>query len=137
MDMLQIGAKLLQDYLGGQGNLDVIGKALTQLIGQKDGKLDIASLVAQLSSNGNLQGMVSSWLGDGSNAAIDPAQILSIFGGGKIGSFAEQIGVSPDKAADGLAATLPKLIDQFSSGGSLLESAGGVAGVLGMAKKFF
>jgi uncharacterized protein YidB (DUF937 family) len=137
MDMLQVGAKLLQDYLGGRGNLDVIAKALSQLIGEKDGKLDIATLIAQLSSDGNLQGMVSSWLGDGGNAAIDPVQILSIFGSSKVGTFAQQIGISQDQAASGLAATLPQLVDQFSSGGSLLESAGGVAGVLGMAKKFF
>ncbi|TJY65025.1 hypothetical protein E4T66_02045 [Sinimarinibacterium sp. CAU 1509] len=137
MDVRQVGAKLLQDYLDGQGNLDVIGKALMQLIGEKGGQLDIASLVAQLSSNGNVQNLVKSWLGDGANAALDPAQILSIFGNGKVGAFAEQIGIGPDQAAAGSAATLPQLINQFSSGGSLLESAGGVAGMLGMAKKFF
>ncbi len=137
MDMLHVGAKLLQDFLGGKGNQDVIAKALMQLIGEKEGQLDVASLVARLSSNSNVQGLVTSWLSDGGNDAIDPAQILAIFGQGRVGAFAEQIGVAPDQAAGGLAATLPQMIEQFSRGGSLLDSAGGVAGMFGMAKKFF
>jgi uncharacterized protein YidB (DUF937 family) len=137
MDILQLGTKLLQQYLGNQGNPDAISGALGQLLGGSGGKIDLGSLVAQLSSNKDLQGLVSSWLADGPNKGIDPAQILALFGQGKVGSFAQQIGVSTDTAAGGLAATLPQLVDKFSSGGNLLESVGGVEGVLGLAKKFF
>ena len=137
MDILELGAKLLNQHLGGNANENAISGALGQLLGGTNGKLDIASLVAKFASNGGLKNVVSSWLGDGANQGINPSQILDMFGEGKIGSFAQQVGVDKDAAAGGLASVLPKLIDQFSSGGNILESAGGLGGLLGAAKKLF
>ncbi|RJF88408.1 DUF937 domain-containing protein [Oleomonas cavernae] len=137
MDIIQLGIKLLQEHFGSQVNADAIGGALGKLLGGGDGKLDLAGLVSRFSGNGGLQGLVGSWLGDGPNQGIDASQILSIFGGDKVGSFAQEVGVSTDAAAGGLAAAIPQMIDKFSSSGNLLESTGGLAGVLDVAKKLF
>lgn len=137
MDIMQIGAQLLKTQLGTNSNLDVIAQALGQLLGAKNGQVDVAGLVSQLAGNSAVQSAVKSWLGGGANAAISPAQILEVFGAAKVGGFAQQVGVSPDSAAGGLAAVLPQLIDKASQGGSLLQGLGGVGGLLGAAKKLF
>lgn len=137
MDIAQLGAQLLKQVLGTQSSQDGIAAALTQLLGGSSGQIDIAGLVAKLAQNGGMQSLLNSWLGDGANAAITPAQIAELFGDGKLGGFARQLGVTPDAAAGGLAAVLPQLVDKASSGGSLLESAGGLGGLLGAAKKLF
>lgn len=141
MDILELGAKLLKDNLNSGTSMTGIQQALGQLLGARNGKLDLAALVSQVSSGGNLQSIVTSWLGDGANSSISPAQILSIFGEGKIGEFSKQLGIDREQAAGGLAQALPQMIDKFSSGGNLLQSAlgssGGVGGLLGAAKKLF
>ena len=136
MDIMEIGAKLLRQHFGNQGNADAIGGALSQLLGGSGGKIDLGRLVGQMASSKDLQGLVSSWLSDGPNQAIGPAQILEIFGQGKVGAFAQQVGVNPGVAAEGLAATLPQLVDKFSRGGNLLEAVGGAQGALGLVKNF-
>jgi uncharacterized protein YidB (DUF937 family) len=60
-----------------------------------------------------------------------------MFGGDKLSSFAGILGIDQDAATKALGAVLPKLIDMSSSGGSLLDSAGGLGGAIDMAKKFF
>ena len=141
MDVLEFGANLLKQQLGSQASTQIIGGALGQLLGASGGKLDIGKLVAQIGGQSGLQNALQSWLGDGQNAAITPAQIIALFGEGKLGSFAKQIGVDSGAAASGLAAVLPSMIDKFSSGGNLLESvigsavgggsAGGLGGLIG------
>lgn len=141
MEILEMGAKLLKQNLGSNASTDAISGALGQLLGASGGKLDLAAIVAQLSKGGGLQSVVSSWLGDGANDAISPDQVVSAFGEAKLADFAKQVGVDSGKAAGGLANALPQMIDKFSSGGNLLETAlgssGGVGGLLGAAKKLF
>ena len=60
-----------------------------------------------------------------------------MFGSDKISEFASKLGLSEDEAAGGLSEALPQLVDKASSGGSLLESMGGISGALGMAGKLF
>lgn len=135
MDILQLGAKLLKDQLGSSGNLDGIAQALGQLLGAKNGQVDLAGLIGKLASNGGVQNALKSVLGgNGAGTAITPAQIVEMFGSGKLGSFAQQLGVHPDTAAGGLAAVLPKLLEQTGDGGSLLQQ--GLGGLLGGKKLF-
>lgn len=60
-----------------------------------------------------------------------------MFGSDKISEFASKLGLSEDEAAGGLSEALPQLVDKTSSGGSLLESMGGLSDALGMAGKLF
>ncbi|NOQ78112.1 MAG: hypothetical protein GQ546_01790 [Gammaproteobacteria bacterium] len=78
-----------------------------------------------------------SWLGDGQNQKISGNQISEMLGSDKISEFASQLGLSEDKAIGGLQDAMPKMIDNASSGGSLLDSIGGIEGAFNLASKFF
>ncbi len=137
MDLMKMATQLFLSKIGSSG-LDpaLVQQALGSLLGGADGKLDIADLVQKF-SNGGLAAMAQSWLGDGANAAISPQQVMEVLGRQSVDSFAGQIGVEREQAADGLAGMLPELIDKASSGGSLLDSVGGASGLLGAASKLF
>ncbi len=120
---------------GSNLNPDVLMSALSNLIGGEGG-FDIASLMSKMQGS-DLLGMAQSWLGDGDNQAIDVNQIMSLFGSDKIAAFASQLGMSESEAAGGLSDAVPQMIDNASSGGSILDSVGGLEGAMGLAGKFF
>ena len=136
MDLTQIGAQLLSDKLGLQVNTDTITSALTNLLGDGQGNIDLAGLASKMASSGQLGSIVSSWLGDGPNSSISADSILSLFGENQVSDFASKLGTDPASAASGLADVLPQMMDKGSSAGSLLESAGGLGGLMGAAKSF-
>ncbi len=136
MDLIQLGAQLLSDKLGLQVDSTTIRSALSGLLGDGQGGIDLAGLASQMAANGGLQAALQSWLGDGANAPISAGAILDMLGEGKVADFASQVGTDTGSAARGLSDVLPQLIDRASSGGSLLESAGGVGGLLNAASAF-
>lgn len=138
MKLLQIAAQLFLDKSGGASGLDVgaVAGALKNLLPGDGNDLNIGALVSQFGS-GDLSSMVGSWLGDGDNDEIGGAGIADVLGSDKVASFASELGMSPDKASQGLAGMIPELINKSSSGGSLLDSVGGAAGVADFAKKLF
>jgi len=81
-----------------------------------------------------LGAIAESWLGDGDNADISTDQVREAIGNDKITEMASQLNTDEGSLLDGLKVALPQIIDKSSSGGSLMDSAGGL---LGMAKKFF
>ncbi len=143
MDMgqlLQMGATMFSksDLSGDAGsNLDLssITSALSGLT-DGDGGFDLTSLMNNLNAGG-LGDMAKSWLGDGENAGISTEQISNVLGSDKIAEFASKLGISTDEAAGGLSDALPQMVDNASSGGSLLDSIGGLEGALGLAGKLF
>jgi uncharacterized protein YidB (DUF937 family) len=138
MDLMKLGTQLLMSKLGAGaagGNDGVMG-ALAGLVGDSKGNLDIGSIVSKM-SDGGLTGALGSWLGDGENEAISSDQIRGLFGNDKIAEFASKLNISEDQASDTLASAVPQMIDQSSSGGSLLDSVGGLDGALDLAKKLF
>jgi uncharacterized protein YidB (DUF937 family) len=139
MDLIQIGAQLLQSKLGSNVQTDDIVSALSGLLGGDN--FDLGSMVSKLQGNGELANMVASWLGDGANTAISGSQVVELFGQDKVSEFASKLHINEDTASNGLADMLPQLIDKASSGGSLIESAlgsmGGADGLMGMAGKLF
>ena len=137
MDLMKIATQLLTEQFKGKVSADKAGSALSTLMGDGDGGINIADIVSKMSGSGNLAGMVGSWLGDGGNDSMQPSQLVEVFGGDKISSFAKTIGVDQESATSGLAGMLPKLIDKSSSGGDLLSSVGGLGGAMNMAKKLF
>ena len=136
MDILKLATDLFMQKVGG-GNLDAatVQGALAGLLGD-GGQVDIAGIVDKLQGSG-LAALATSWLGDGGNAPMVPAQVLEIFGQGQIADFAATTGIETERAAGGLAAMLPELVDKCSSGGSLLDAVGGAGGLLGAASKLF
>ena len=120
---------------GSNLNPDVLTSALSSLMGGEGG-FDIGSLMGKIQGS-DLLGMAQSWLGDGQNQAIDANQIMSLFGSDKISAFASQLGLSESEAVGGLSDAIPQMIDNASSGGSILDSVGGLEGAMGLAGKFF
>lgn len=139
MDLMQIGAQLLQSKLGGDVQTGDITSALSGLLGGEN--FDIGSLVSKMQENGGLASMVTSWMGDGDNTAMSGSQVMDIFGQDKVSEFASKLNIDEATASDGLADILPQLINKASSGGSMAETAmasmGGAGGLMGMAGKLF
>ena len=139
-DLLQLGATVFQKSnqsgeAGSNVDLGSLVSALGGLTGGGDG-LNLGGLLNNLNSGG-LGEIVNSWLGDGANANISPEQISNVLGKDKITEFASKLGLSDQEAAGGLSDALPQMVDKASSGGSLLESIGGVEGIVGLAGKLF
>jgi len=138
VDLIKLAMDVFQSKLGAQGkDLDsgALQSGLLSLLG--DGSnINLAELVSKF-SGGDLASLASSWLGDGTNQALPIDSLISVLGSDKLQAFASAIHVSPASANQALADTIPALIDQSSSGGSLLDAVGGAKGILGAAKGLF
>lgn len=139
-ELLNLGATVFsKSSLSGNAgsNLDSSSliSALSGLLGGS-GSFDLGSLMGNLDAGG-LGDIAKSWLGDGDNKGISPDQISKIIGSDKVADFASKLGLSAEEASGGLADALPQMVDNASSGGSLLDSIGGVEGALGLAGKLF
>lgn len=142
-DLLKMGASLIQNNSDeATTNLDSnkITDALGSILGGDNG-LDLGSIVSKI-SDGNLGEVVSSWIGDGENAPIEPDKVEELLGSDKIEEFANQLGVSVDSAKQALSDVLPNIVDKATSGedslvGDLLDKVGGLDGVMDFANKFF
>ena len=137
MDLLQIGAQLLQSKFGESLDIDTVKNALSSLVGTENGNFDIAGLAQSFLSNGGLQSQVASWLGAGSNDSISASQVVDILGADKVQGFASALGLGEGDAAEGLSSVLPELVDKASSDGNLVDKVGGVDGLASLAKSFF
>lgn len=137
MDIMEMGASLLSQKLGSDIDPNVVASALGGLLANSSGDIDFAGIASKMASSGDLGAIVGSWLGDGANQAISAESINSIFGSDKIAEFAGKLGTDAGTASSGLADVLPQMMDKSSSGGSLLEMAGGASGLLGAAKSLF
>lgn len=137
MDITAIATKLLNDNMGLSLDSAQVSAALSGLIGDGQGGVDLAGLAAKMGQNGDLGALLGTWLGDGANASLSADSLTQIFGQADISRFAGQLGVDPATASRGLADALPQIMDQASSGGNLLESVGGVGGLMGAAKSLF
>ena len=142
-DLLKMGADtFMQSKMSGDTgsglNSDALTSALSSLMGgsSSGGGFDISSILSGMSSGG-LGDIAKSWLGDGANDNISMDQISNMFDTGKLSEFASQLGLSQDEAKGGLADALPQMVDKASSGGSLLDSMGGISGAISLASKFF
>ena len=136
MDLLNLGAQLLSQKLGLNVDTETVKNALSSLLGDGSGSIDFAGLAGRMASSGELGTVLNSWLGDGSNASISADSILAVLGRGDVADFANKVGTNTQTAAGGLADVLPQLMDKASSGGNLLESVGGLGGLMGAAKSF-
>ena len=144
MELFKIGASMIQgnsdDATTGL-DADDITSALSGLIGNGAGGLDLAALVGGLSQNG-LGEIVGSWLGNGENASISMDQITDLLGSEKVAEFASSLGISEESAKGALADSLPQVVDQATAGeGSIMDEmlaqVGGPQGAMDMLGKMF
>ncbi len=136
MDLMKIGTKLLMSKMMG-GNSGMATAALGKLIGSGS-SLDLGSIISKMQGGGDsgLAGLAASWIGKGKNDAISSDQLRGLLGKDKITQFASEMGVDESTAISGLKETLPNMVDQASPDGSLLDSIGGLGGLMNMASKF-
>lgn len=136
MDLMKLGTELLSEKLGSGVDGDSLTSALSGLLGGSDGNIDVAGLASKMSANADLGDVLGSWLGDGENSPISADKIAGLLGDTNIADFASKLGLDNATAASGLADAIPQLMDKASSGGNLLESLGGVGGLMDAAKSF-
>ncbi len=138
MDMMKLATQLLASKLGGDagGNNDMVQNVIGSLLGGSgDSGIDLGSLVGNLQNSG-LGDIAKSWLGDGDNEHISRSQIESMLGSDKIANAAQQLGADQNDLLRGLQDMIPQVVDKSSSGGSLLDSVGGIGGLANLAGKF-
>lgn len=129
MDFMNLAKGMLADKIGGDSG--AIGDVVGGLLGEGD-TVNLTSLMSGLQEKG-LGDVAQSWLGDGENAEISSEQLNEVLGSEQVAQAAAQLGTDEGSLLNGLKEALPQLVDQASSGGSLMSSIGGLGG---MAKKF-
>ena len=139
MDLKKMAMGMIAAKIGGNlMNNDAIGNVMGSLLGGAGGQaggLDIGSLVNGMKEKG-MGDVADSWLGDGDNADISADQLKDVLGADKISAAAAELGTDEGSLLEGLREAVPQMVDKSSSGGSLLDSLGGLGGVANMAKKF-
>ena len=78
----------------------------------------LSGLVTTFHEKG-LGGVISSWIGTGSNEPINAAQIESVLGKDRISSIASKFGVPATAVPETLAQFLPGVIDRMTPDGKL------------------
>ena len=137
MDIKSLATQLILSKIGGANDSGAAESALDDLVGGSGG-FDLGDLVGKFTgSGGDLASKAKSWLGDGGNEPVSADEIQDAIGSDKIEAFAKKLGVGREEASSGLSQILPDLIDKSSKGGNLLDSVGGVSGLVGLASKFF
>lgn len=106
---------------GGSQAESLLPGLLGQLLGQTN-LGSIGGLLTQL-QQGGLGDQVSSWLGNGANAAISPDQLHNALGGDQVQQMARSAGLPVDQLLAMLAQHLPGTIDKMSPNGALDENA--------------
>jgi uncharacterized protein YidB (DUF937 family) len=117
---------LLGSVLGGmaspqnqaqtQGGGQLLQMVLTML--QQNGGIE--GLLAKMQQAG-YGGQAQSWIGTGQNQPISGDALSQIFGQGQLGQIAQQLGMSRDDAAGGLAQALPDVVDRMTPQGRIPE----------------
>jgi uncharacterized protein YidB (DUF937 family) len=135
---------ILDAILGGVLGGNAGGPVSGQLGNAPGGTLGSAGTQAQnplllmalqlLQQNGGLQGILAklqqagygqqaqSWVGTGANLPIDSRAVQQVFGQGQLGQIAQQLGISPDQASDGVSQMLPQVVDQMTPAGQIPEN---------------
>ena len=103
-----------QSAQGAQGGNPMIQMAL-QMLQQNGG---IEGVLAKFQQAGMGQ-QAQSWIGTGHNMPVSADALSQIFGQGQLSQIAQQLGMTHDQAASGLAQALPHVVDQMTPGGQI------------------
>lgn len=102
---------------GPQGGGQMIQMVL-QMLQQNGGIEGVLRKMQQAGYGGQMQ----SWIGTGQNQSISPDALSKIFGQGQLGQIAQQLGMSHQEAAGGLAQALPEVVNQMTPQGEVPDN---------------
>ena len=88
---------------------------LLQLLQQNGG---LGGLMGRMQQSG-MGDQVQSWIGTGQNQSISPDALSQIFGQGQLSQIAQQLGMSQQEAAGGMAQMLPDLVNEMTPQGQI------------------
>lgn len=115
---------------GGGGGGNILGSLLGALLGgggaggaagaqaAGGGSNPLGGLMDMLTKSG-LADQAQSWVGTGENKAVSGAQIAEALPDETLQKVAEQAGVTPEKAADEIARSLPQAVDKLTPDGQV------------------
>ena len=66
-------------------------------------------------------GVVSSWVGTGTNAPITADEIHQVLGSDQVKALTAKAGINPDTAGAAIAQLLPTLVDKLTPNGAVPE----------------
>jgi uncharacterized protein YidB (DUF937 family) len=93
----------------------------------------LPGLLSRLQSSG-LAGALTSWIGTGANQAISGEQVQAALPD-IVSQVAGKLGIDASQAANGLAQSLPGLVDKLSPAGVLPEGGGLTSALSGLFGK--
>ncbi|WP_420959776.1 YidB family protein [Brucella sp. IR073] len=110
--MLALGALFVGKMLSGGGSQDAAQDSSSQSGG------GLSGLLNKLSNAGHGD-KVSSWIGNGPNQPIEPAQLGQALGPQTVSNLAQQSGMSEDDVLSQLSQNLPGIIDKLTANGQV------------------
>ena len=106
--------------MSGSGEQGKAVELVTQLVQQNGGNMgDLLSKLQQ----GGLGDALQSWIGTGSNASVDAAQIQNALGG-SLSNAAAKVGLDTSSAGNLLAQYLPNIINAITPNGNAADANG-------------
>ncbi|HZU53652.1 MAG TPA: YidB family protein [Holophagaceae bacterium] len=132
------------------GLMDMVGGLLGGQGGQGDPKAALLQAAIGMIQNhpGGLQGIlgqfqqaglaqhVESWVGSGANQAITGDHVQQALGSDQVQALAQQAGMDPAQASQGLASLLPELVNHLTPNGGMPDSSQLQQGLGGLLGKF-
>lgn len=132
------------------GLMDMVGGLLGGQGGQSDPKAALLQAAIGMIQNhpGGLQGIlgqfqqaglaqhVESWVGSGANQAITGDHVQQALGSDQVQALAQQAGMDPAQASQGLASLLPELVNHLTPNGGMPDSSQLQQGLGGLLGKF-
>jgi uncharacterized protein YidB (DUF937 family) len=117
-----VGALLLGKLFSGNSSAPAAGPAPAAPAAQGGGLLGgLSDLVPKFQNSGQAA-TVSSWIGQGQNAPIQPGQLGSALGQQTISDLARQSGMSEEELLGQLAKVLPNIVNNLTPNGRLPTS---------------
>lgn len=111
----------LLDQLAGQVLGQSQGDLLSSVMGMINRAGGLQALLQQLQAGG-LAEQAASWVGTGANHPVSGEQLDQALGSDNIAQIAQQAGLQPGQASNGLAEMLPKIIDQLTPDGQVPQN---------------
>jgi len=115
MSILTEVSKIFESTASDGQHQNLMAEAVTMLTSREGG---LNALKQNFEQNG-LGHIISSWIGNGENAAIAPEQIKSVLGSDCVANLATKAGISPETATQYLTKSLPHLVDALTPNGKI------------------